>query len=228
LIYITGDTHGQIKRFSDKKVKKLKKDDTLIVCGDFGFIWDNSNEEQRKLNELENKKYNILFVDGTHENFDLLEQYPVIDFKGSPAHQIADNIFHLIRGCVYKVENSKIFAFGGGVSHDLNILIDQNCWFEQELPNPDEMMFGVTQLRKCKCKVDYIVTHEPISSIKKRFTSKNMVNDTNRYLDQVFRGVKFDKWFFGSLHLDKRISDNVFAVFDDVIPANKVFKPKKK
>ena len=49
MIYITGDLHGEIERFDDKKMKKLKKGDILIVCGDFGFIWNNSIEEQKKL-----------------------------------------------------------------------------------------------------------------------------------------------------------------------------------
>ena len=36
MIYVTGDTHGQIDRFKEKPVAGLKKGDTLIVLGDFG------------------------------------------------------------------------------------------------------------------------------------------------------------------------------------------------
>ena len=42
MILVTGDMHGEWERFGDKALKKLKKGDTLIVCGDFGFVWDNS------------------------------------------------------------------------------------------------------------------------------------------------------------------------------------------
>ena len=35
MICVTGDMHGDLSRFKDKKIKKLKKGDFLIVCGDF-------------------------------------------------------------------------------------------------------------------------------------------------------------------------------------------------
>lgn len=43
MIYITGDTHGEYGRFSNKRMKKqgmeLGEKDYLIVCGDFGLCW---------------------------------------------------------------------------------------------------------------------------------------------------------------------------------------------
>ena len=76
MIYVTGDTHGDYKIFSQKKFKNIKEGDTLIICGDFGFIWNGDAKEKKILDKLAKKKYNICFVDGTHENFDLLDKYP--------------------------------------------------------------------------------------------------------------------------------------------------------
>lgn len=51
MIFITGDTHIPID-ISKLNVtnfpiqKELSKEDYLIVCGDFGLIWDKSNEEK--------------------------------------------------------------------------------------------------------------------------------------------------------------------------------------
>ena len=73
MIYITGDLHGEIERLESKAVKKLKKGDTLIVCGDFGFVWDGSEREKKVLKKLGKQKYRILFVAGCHDNYDLLE-----------------------------------------------------------------------------------------------------------------------------------------------------------
>ena len=40
MIYITGDTHGEISRFSENEaIKNLSSDDFLIICGDFGFVF---------------------------------------------------------------------------------------------------------------------------------------------------------------------------------------------
>ena len=51
MIYITGDTHipvdiGKlsVKRFPEQK--EMTKRDYVIICGDFGGVWDGSNEEK--------------------------------------------------------------------------------------------------------------------------------------------------------------------------------------
>ena len=48
MIYFTGDTHGELSRFKTAAAKKLKKGDYLLICGDFGFIWNGSSEEEKK------------------------------------------------------------------------------------------------------------------------------------------------------------------------------------
>ena len=82
MILITGDTHGDMTRFAAKQVKTLKKNDSLIICGDFGFIWDGSNAEKHRLKQLGRKKYNILFVEGVHENFEELQKYDIEEWCG--------------------------------------------------------------------------------------------------------------------------------------------------
>ena len=49
MVFITGDTHGDPERLSKSALKELAPGDTLIVCGDFGFVWDNSKAEQKIL-----------------------------------------------------------------------------------------------------------------------------------------------------------------------------------
>ena len=56
MIYITGDTHGDFSRFKDPMLRKLKKQDALIICGDFGFIWDGSKKEEKLLKKRLLKK----------------------------------------------------------------------------------------------------------------------------------------------------------------------------
>ena len=47
MIYITGDTHGEVERLVPSKLRALKEGDTLIVCGDFGFIWDGPKKNKK-------------------------------------------------------------------------------------------------------------------------------------------------------------------------------------
>lgn len=227
MIYVTGDTHGDIKSFSGRKARKIKEDDTLIVCGDFGFLWDNSESEQKNINALEKLKYNILFVDGTHENFDILESFPITKFGGSDARQISHNIYHLMRGQIYFIENKSIFTFGGGVSPDIEFLVEADAWYERETPNDKEMELGVFNIQQLGSKLDYIITHEPPFSIKKQLDKKAEINKVNLYLEEIMRNVQYNKWYFGSLHKDKQVRKNMYGIFKKILPIDSKIKPRK-
>ena len=114
MIYVTGDTHGQIDRFKEKPVAGLKKGATLIVLGDFGFLCDDSRHEKKNRQWLSKRRYKILFIDGCHENFDLLAQYPTEDFMGGKAKHIEGNLWYILRGSVLTIEDKKLLCFGGG------------------------------------------------------------------------------------------------------------------
>ena len=104
MIYLTGDTHGELERFQSPAVRRLRRGDSLIVCGDFGFLWNGGAAEEKILKKLGSKKYNILFVDGAHENYELLEKYPVTEWNGGKVQQISGNLYHLMRGQVFTLE----------------------------------------------------------------------------------------------------------------------------
>ena len=112
MIYLTGDLHGDFERFRSKEMKKLKKGDTLIVCGDFGFVWDGSKKEQSILKKLGKSKYQILFIEGTHDNLDLLSQYPQEEWNGGKVRRISGSLLKLERGEVFELEGKRFFAFG--------------------------------------------------------------------------------------------------------------------
>ena len=52
MVYLTGDTHGELDRFKHGKLRWLGKRDVVLVLGDFGFVWDGSKAEQKKLDWL--------------------------------------------------------------------------------------------------------------------------------------------------------------------------------
>ena len=95
MIDITGDLHGDINRFSEVFIPhetSLTENDYLIICGDFGFIFADDNEEKEWLDVLEKKPYNILWVDGNHENFDAINEYPIETWNGGKVQRIRKNI----------------------------------------------------------------------------------------------------------------------------------------
>ena len=224
MIYVTGDMHGLAERFDDPKLKKLKKGDTLLICGDFGFLWNGGKDELRTLKKLSAKRYNICFVDGTHENFDTLSKIKVKIWNGGKVHQIAQNIFHLMRGQVFTIEGKKVFTMGGGESPDLDIRYEMNTWSELEIPTSDELMEGVENLQANDAKVDIIVSHEPPATVKEflmlQMPDSVTITTINTYLDDVAKTCSFRHWYFGSLHLDKFISSTQTSVFENILNAD--------
>ena len=111
MIYITGDTHCDFSRFGTEEFpiqEELTKEDYVIICGDFGGVWTFEEESQREkqmLDWLNDKKFTTLFVDGNHENYTRLYNYPVEKWNGGKIHKIRDSVLHLMRGEIFNIDN---------------------------------------------------------------------------------------------------------------------------
>lgn len=211
MIYITGDTHGDIEVFNERRLSQLKKGDTLIITGDFGFIWDNSKEEIKNLKKLAKKKYDILFVEGTHENFEQLNEFEEVKFHEGTARKIADNIYCLNRGELYLIEDHTIFALGGGLSPEAD-----ETEASPSLPTDEELEYAVVNIEEQRHRVDIIITHEAPASVKRMINRGASINDLNIFLDTVMHNTRYQKWYFGSLHEDRQISPHLISVFEEV------------
>ena len=215
--------------FSDE----MTKEDFVIICGDFGGIWDRteSQKESYWLEWLNGKPWTTLFIDGNHENFDRLKTYPVEEWHGGRVHRIRSSVFHLMRGEVFELCGKKLFAFGGAASHDIqdgildgsnpqwrklakqltmadkyNYRVEGVSWWKEELPDEEEMERGLQNLKRCGNKVDYIVSHSPSG----RMLSDLGISEANRlteYLDKLQDTVTYKHWFAGHVHKNCVLAD---------------------
>lgn len=217
MIYFTGDTHGELAKFKTASAKKLKKGDTLIICGDFGFVWNESKEELNNIKWLSKRKYQILFVEGAHENFELLDKFPKVDFCGGKARKISENIYQLMRGEIFEIEGKRIFTFGGGDDENLDVLDFKECETFSRLPDEHECEHARENLKKFEHAVDFIVTYDAGFKIRGFLEMEsNCFNNLHAFLNEVSTSCKFNKWFFGCFHLDKRIPPFYYAVYDNI------------
>jgi len=140
-IFICGDTHipTDIKKLNTTKwpeQKLLTKEDVLIQLGDFGGIWYHEThkgykEDQYWCNWLSQKNYTFCFIDGNHENHDILNSFPIIEKWGGKVHKIKTKkgfIYHLMRGEVYTINNKKIMTIGGATSQDKENRVEFISW----------------------------------------------------------------------------------------------------
>ena len=145
-IFMTGDTHGDFSRLRPVAFREqggLTKDDYLIICGDFGGVWDGSEIEQQWLDWLEDRSFTTLFVSGNHENYDLLRSYPTSVWHGGLVQPIRPSVLHLMRGQLYEICGKKIFTMGGASSHDIRdgILEPDDPNYERKLRLNDPTQF---------------------------------------------------------------------------------------
>ena len=209
MIYLTSDIHGHIRLPYLKGLLQnipLQKDDYLIILGDAGIVWIKT--EHKEVRDFYNSLPNItLFLDGNHENFDLLEQYEEQNFFGGKAQKISDKIYRLMRGCIFSFDNTKIFVFGGGFSvKKLDGTSPISVW-DQEMPNEQEYERGITNLKQCGNRVDYVLTHVAPTSVAERIGANLVPQERilNDYLETIKDTVEYRKWYFGHYHVDKDV-----------------------
>lgn len=248
MVYVTGDCHADFRKFATKLFpdqKEMTKDDTVIVCGDFGGVWSKSSEEDWWLNWLNKKPFTTVFVDGNHENFDRLysDEFKVVDFHGGKAHKIRSKIYHLMRGYVFEFDGKKFWAFGGALSHDIKdgildrdnypdnesfmkdvqlycmfnkrFRINHVSWWKEELPSKEEMDFGLKTLEENNNTVDFIITHCCPQEIATANGFYKADIETS-YFDEIARKVKFDKWFFGHYHDERQTYGKFVMLYDKI------------
>lgn len=215
MIYITGDIHGDMSRFQVPAIKKLKEKDVLIVCGDFGFVWDGSKKEQSLVKKIGKRKHDTVFVEGCHDNYDLLREYPKVSYRGGTARKISGNVYQLLRGEIYEICGKKVFAFGGGDSEEQSL--NGSRWWPEEQPSEEEQSYGVENLRKCRGQVDLIITHDAPAVIKQFIRMEDTeASCIHMYLDYIAKQCDFKGWYFGRYHLDKVVPPRYYAMFQEV------------
>ena len=225
--------------------KEMTRDDFVIILGDFGLVWSNSKEEKYWLDWLNDKPFTTLFVDGNHDGFDLLYTYPIVDFHGGKAHKIRDNIYHLMRGYVFDICDKKFFAFGGARSHDISdgildpMAFDDTeefkklyhsfqkhgkmfrvkgfSWWEQEMPNDEELERGRQSLKAVNNEVDFVISHCAPQEVQAIMGFTDCDKLTWYFNELLWDGLKFTRWLFGHYHFSQQIMGKFICLYEQII-----------
>ena len=245
MIFVTGDTHGDVRRFSTKSFfeqKEMAKDDYVIILGDFGLVWDwhgESSREKNRLDWLEKKSFTTLFIDGNHENHDRLNEMPVTEWHGGKVHKVRPSVIHLMRGQVFDIDGVSVFTFGGARSHDIRdgilepddprikrwyadydkpFRVNKRTWWERELPTEEEMEKGMRNLEKAGWNVDYVLTHCASASTTTVLSQDIRDQDVlTRYLQDIKEKLTYRGWFFGHHHTDMKFSNKEYCLYEQIV-----------
>ena len=217
MIFITGDTHGDIdyKKLLILKEKNLSYDDYLIICGDAGICWS-PFDFTRFLRLYNDIGCTIIFVDGNHENFDMLNMCDLVEYKGALMHQIDEHIFHVLRGEIMTLESKTFFCLGGAVSIDKMYRTPCLSWWPEEEITYHDIDNALANLAKVDNKVDYVVTHccDTKTVLKAFGFRRDACTDQLMFIDKV---VDYKHWFFGHYHFDRKINEKKTCLYQEIL-----------
>lgn len=217
MIYITGDTHGDIDfdKLLSLKEKNLSYDDYLIIVGDAAICWS-KEELPHFLNLYNSIGCTILFIDGNHENFEMLNKMPVVEYKGALMHKIDEHIFHILRGEILTIEGKTFLCLGGAHSIDKAYRTPYVSWWPEEEITEHDIDNARSNLAKVNNKVDYVITHccDTFTVMNVFRFRKDRSTDMLSFID---REVEYKHWYFGHYHFDRRIDKKRTCLYQDIV-----------
>lgn len=217
MIFITGDTHGDIDylKLLTLKEKKLSYDDYLIICGDAGICWS-PQSFQYHLDLYNDIGCTIIFADGNHENFDMLDECQLVEYHGALMHQIDKHIFHILRGEIMTLENMTFLCIGGAISTDKMYRTPNISWWPAEKINNHDIDNALCNLAKVNNKVDFVITHCcDTHTVTSAFGfRRDACTDQLTFIDKI---VDYTHWFFGHYHFDKRVSEKKTCLYQEIV-----------
>lgn len=220
MIYLVSDIHGHLRLdWLKAQLNKiiLVESDYLIILGDAGIIWSKTDYQEVRA-YYDGLPCKTLFLDGNHENFDLICEYPIKEFCGGQVHQISEKLFHLMRGEIYCIAGKMFFVFGGGFSVKKLTNSSPVYVWEQEMPTEKEYKNGIGNLCRVQFNVDYVLTHVAPTRFAEKIGVKLVPQEKelNDYLQDISERLHYKKWYFGHYHKD--VSSNFFVcIFEKVL-----------
>lgn len=211
MIYFLSDQHGGEKIGElQKYLNTARDDDLLIVLGDVGLRFRDTDENRAFDEMFLSSKKKIAFLDGNHENFDYIYSFPEEDWCGGRVHRLTENIVHLERGYIYGIDGKSFFVFGGCNSSAK--WRELGLWWSQEAPTEEELARAYSNLRACGYKVDYVLTHKYEEG---KGTRTEELLSLCRFIDEK---VDFKHYYAGHWHTTRREDEKHTFVYDTIIP----------
>jgi hypothetical protein len=232
-IWVTGDFHGTLDMYkfnnNDFPEKEEHKEDILFQGGDFGLLFEDPMPQfnVRIIDNLSKKYPMLLVVPGNHENYKMIRSLPTCQkFKGK-WYKLRDNILLAKRGEIYHIKGKKFLTLSGALSIDKHRRVLDVSYWEEELWTEKEKKRLKKNLDKVNWEVDYVISHTAPKRIiqkmldnpryRKMFiTTEKVVDPTSEFFEEIEKDLKFEHWYFGHMHEDKKVEEKFTCVFMEI------------
>lgn len=153
-VLVAGDTHGrmwQVNYLLD--VAREQGCDRIVQVGDFGY-WPHIEPFAERVNRAAMRAgIDVYWLDGNHENFDMLEE--VVDVDAAEPQQMLANLWYLPRGATWEWDQLRFMSLGGAYSIDVASRVEGSSWWRQELLTREQVERAMD-----RGLVDVLFTHD--------------------------------------------------------------------
>ncbi len=222
MIYLISDIHGDISfKGLNEYIEIATDDDLLIVLGDTGLNFEKTEENKLFTEKFLSINKNIALIDGNHENFDYLNSFKEEEKYGGKIRRLTKNIILLERGNIYNINGNTFFVFGGCKSSSK--WKEMGLWYPQEEPTKEEINLAYENLKDFNYSVDYILTHKYEGNPDDPSGTK-LLQEISAFIN---KNVDFKKWFAGHGHVEGKIDEKHFLIYDRLLTPYNVDDLKK-
>lgn len=209
---ITGDTHGDMSRFSRLSVEDPNAT-AVIILGDAGCNYYKNKKDDRTKQALLDTNMTFYLVRGNHEDrpenitgmisvYDEEVQGEVFMEEAFPA------IKYLKDGGIYVINGHKTLVVGGAYSVDKWYRLGMGYqWFPQEQLTTDEMAMIETNIKGQH--FDFVLSHtcpiswEPVDLFLRGIDQSSVDKSMEQWLDSLKDKIDWTVWLFGHYHADR-------------------------
>lgn len=208
-ILLSGDIHSAVWGL-DRVMHRaeVEKVEAVFFLGDFG--WDFS---PRFINTAslwyENTGIPIYFIDGNHEDFDILYEYEVGE---DGLRTLAEGLKHVPRGTVMNLDGHNVLLIGGASSIDKMWRTEGTSWWPQELITEDDVDMALANC--ADLEITAVFSHEgPMLPANSNKTDEDLIayspaleadvrisQDQRAKLMRIGSKVKPKFWYHGHHH----------------------------
>lgn len=171
--FATGDTHGDFNRVY-RWIEKMDFNNfniNIIIAGDAGICWRKDKKDMNAFIEFHENNYNfhIWFIDGNHENFDVLNSFEPDEYG---IVHLSTHIHYLPRGTGIFLSTDfgtkSLICCGGADSVDKLRRVPHLSWWADEAITQEDVDKCIAHMKDIDC-VDYVITHCCPYKIFKRY-----------------------------------------------------------
>ena len=177
----------------------------IFIAGDAGLCWRKDKKDLEQIIQFheDNYSFHIWFIDGNHENFDVLKSFKPDEYG---LVNISPHIHYVPRGSGLYIQTDigvkSIICCGGADSVDKYRRIPHITWWADETITQEDINKCLEHKKDIK-KVDYIITHCCPYEVFKKYSfhlitlpdiDQDLVDHSSeKNLDQLAKNIKCDK-----------------------------------